>query len=169
MFGVDNTNGMHIANHRASGNQGLEQEMRKMTEKEITSARIAGKAAVEADRRGDTVAREAAMRDLFVSAGYWLQSRQPTVSEYRGDAVPPKMVRMPVGRSVPWATKRSQAAEAWANAKPPEPQPGRKPGAEPHAGGSPCRPRGGRAYPGSSSSRGAYQHTLLAAVGGSGG
>lgn len=90
--------------------------MSKMTEKEITYAKIAGQAAVEADRRGDTVAREAAMKDLFVAAGYWLQSRQPTVAEFRGDAVPPKMVRMPAGRSVPWSSKRYAAAEAWANA-----------------------------------------------------
>lgn len=86
-----------------------------MTTKEITSAKIAGKAALDADRKGDVIARERAMQDLFAAAGYWLNSRRPTVAEFRGDAVPPKMVRMPVGRSVPWSSKRYHAAEAWAN------------------------------------------------------
>lgn len=90
--------------------------MSKMTEKEITSAKIAGQSAVDADRRGDTVARDAALRDLFNAAGYWLQSRQPSVAEFRGDAIPPKMIRFPVGRSKEWARAKYLAAEAWANA-----------------------------------------------------
>lgn len=90
--------------------------MSKMTEKEVTSAKIAGSNAVEADRRGDTVARDAAIRDLFGAAGYWLQSRQPSVAEFRGEAIPQKMIRFPGGRSKEWTRFKYLAAEAWANA-----------------------------------------------------
>lgn len=87
-----------------------------MTQAEIQSAKTAGAAAVEADRRGDVTARAQALNDLFAAAGYWMQPRTLTTAEYRGDALLPKMLRMPHGaRAVPWSS-RFKAAEAWAKA-----------------------------------------------------
>jgi len=85
--------------------------MSKMTEAQINSAKIAAKAAAYADNRGDVVAREEAMNDLFVAAGYWKDVRGLNVR-----LMPPKMVRMPAGRSVPWEKKRYDAMQAWASA-----------------------------------------------------
>ena len=89
--------------------------MTKMSATEINSAKIAAREAAEYDRRGDAAARDRAITALFVAAGYWKQSRTPSVAEFRGAAVPPKMIRMPEGRSVPW-TKRFDAVSAWAAA-----------------------------------------------------
>ena len=90
--------------------------MTKMTDKQIARAKIAGAAAVEADRRGDVVARDRALSDLWNAVGYWMQPKQLTTAEFRGDALPPKMVRMPNGaRAVLWS-RRFRAAEAWAQA-----------------------------------------------------
>lgn len=90
--------------------------MTKMTAQEIESAKIAARAAVEFDRRHDCAARDRAMRDLFVAAGYWRQERDLSTAAFRGERVPPKMIRMPAGRSVEWSSKRFAAAEAWAQA-----------------------------------------------------
>jgi hypothetical protein len=86
----------------------------RMTSTERRSAIVAARAAVEADRIHDTVARNAAMRDLWGVAGYWLTPRTPSTAEFRGESIPLKMIRMPGGRSIRWNTGRFRAAEAWA-------------------------------------------------------
>ena len=63
------------------------------------------------------VARDQAMRDLWVAAGYWLQERELSTAAFRGERVPPKMIRMPAGRSLPWRTGLWRSAKAWAAAE----------------------------------------------------
>ena len=87
--------------------------MSKMTKAEIQSAIIAAQSAVKAGREGDTVSRDKFMTDLFVAAGYWPVSRNPSTAEFRGERVPVKMLRMPSGRAVRWE-RRWSAAEIWA-------------------------------------------------------
>ena len=74
----------------------------------------AAQRAVEADRINDTVGRNAALVDLWVAVGYWLQRRTPTTAEFRGERTPPKMIRMPKGPSKPWSTHGWTAAITWA-------------------------------------------------------
>ncbi len=89
--------------------------MTRMTQQEIESAAIAARTAVEADRRHDVVARNAALMDLFGAAGYWPVPRNPTTAEFRGERVPAKMLRMPNGaRALKW-DRRMEAAQAWAS------------------------------------------------------
>lgn len=87
-----------------------------LTEETKSKARDLAQLAVREDARGDVVARDKAILDLFVVVGYWKVSRNPSVAEFRGEAVPPKMLRMPAGRAVPWP-RRWTAIEAWASAQ----------------------------------------------------
>lgn len=80
---------------------------------EARSAIHAAVAAATADSHGDAAARGRAMVELWNAVGYWRRSKAPSVAEFRGEAAPPKMLRMPRGRSVPW-TKRWSAVLAWA-------------------------------------------------------
>jgi hypothetical protein len=86
----------------------------KMTEEEKTRAKHSAQAAVAADLQNDCAARDRALGELWGIAGYWLSPRILTTAEYRGEYLPPKMIRMPVGRSVQWGTRKYQAMRAWA-------------------------------------------------------
>lgn len=87
--------------------------MTRLTQAEIQSAKIAAKAVVEAK---DALSRKMALNQLFVAAGYWRAERNLSTAAFRGETIPPRMVRMPAGRSVLWDTKRLDAAKAWAAA-----------------------------------------------------
>lgn len=84
-----------------------------MTTPERTAAHIAAQRYLQAARDTDTAAMSQAEADLFSATGYWLQRRTWTVAEYRGESIPPKMIRMPHGRSIAWG-RRAVAIAAWA-------------------------------------------------------
>lgn len=88
--------------------------MSRITAEERMRAIGSARTAVEADRRGDVATRDRALADLWAAVGYWLQPRQLTTAEYRGERVSPKMIRMPQGPSIRWQSGRWRSAEAWA-------------------------------------------------------
>ena len=86
--------------------------MKAYTIEQAHAALCAAKSAVRADAKGDTTARDRAISDLWNAVGYWMQPRG--TAEFRGDAVPPKMIRLPNGgRAVSW-DRRWKAVAAWA-------------------------------------------------------
>jgi len=85
-----------------------------MTTNERKSAYTAAFTAITLDKAGDAAGRDRAMADLWAAAGYWRTPRTSTTAEYRGESLPPKMIRFPSGRSQPWRTHRTLAAQAWA-------------------------------------------------------
>jgi hypothetical protein len=86
----------------------------KLTQADRDRATQIARRAQAADNRGDTVARNKAAEELWVAVGYWLQPRTLTTAEYRGERLPPRMIRMPAGRSLPWVTRKWDAVAAWA-------------------------------------------------------
>ena len=85
-----------------------------MTTNERQSAHTAARAAITLDKSGDAAGRDRAMADLWAAVGYWRTHRISTTAEYRGESIPPKMIRFPNGRAQPWRTHRNRAARAWA-------------------------------------------------------
>lgn len=85
---------------------------RAIDARQAQSALIAAQTAREADRIGDVVARDAAIRALWDAVGYWAEARGD-VRVYRGDWAPPKMIRGPHGRAYDWG-RRWAAVQAWA-------------------------------------------------------
>jgi hypothetical protein len=89
--------------------------MARLTDKDKSSATSFAKVAFYADKLNDVTLRDQAIRDLANVVGYYLNSSRPTTAEFRGEAVPPLMLRMPNGRrAVAW-DKRQKAVEAWAS------------------------------------------------------
>ena len=86
-----------------------------MNNHNIKSAITAARAAVEFDLQHDVSTRNKALICLWDAAEYWLTPRRYTTAEYRGDRVPPKMIRMPgKQRNLRWAGNQMRAARAWA-------------------------------------------------------
>lgn len=87
--------------------------MKKLTQHERNTAAQLATEAVNAQAMAEHITCNRAISELWGIVGYWKSTKQPSVAEFRGETVPPKMFRMPHGRSVPWS-KRWQAVEAWA-------------------------------------------------------
>jgi hypothetical protein len=84
---------------------------RSITEDQARRAGIAAREALAADACGNP-AKDAEDR-LFGAVGYWAEARGD-VGVFRGERLPPKMLRMPEGRSVVWPRHKWAAIDAWA-------------------------------------------------------
>ena len=76
------------------------------------SAILAAGLAMIHDKRNDAAGRDQQIRNLWAAIGYHAQPRGS--AEYRGDSLPPRMLRLPHGGRVPWG-RRWRAVRAWAD------------------------------------------------------
>lgn len=83
------------------------------------TAALYGRAAIDAARRGDNAALDIELGRLWGVMGYWLTPRRMTTAEFRGESLPPRMIRFPSGRSRRWLGNQMAAAKAWAEMEDP--------------------------------------------------
>jgi hypothetical protein len=84
---------------------------RSISEEQARHAGIAAREALAADASGSPMSD--AEDRLFGAVGYWAEARGD-VAVFRGERLPPKMLRMPRGRSLLWPRHKWAALDAWA-------------------------------------------------------